>query len=315
MHVTLTKLIYFLSLLASLSIAANAVAGSHGDHSHESGDHHAESKSFKVTNLKEGFYLLQGKGGNILVSQGDQGLLVIDADYADMSSALEQALGELGGELRYVINTHWHGDHTQGNQALGKTADIVAHDNVYNRLNSRQEVKLFNMVSKPYPAHALPDLTYSATMDMYFNDDKLELVHAPNGHTDGDTVVFFTKSNIVHMGDHFFNGFYPFIDVGSKGSVRQTAANIKALLPKIDEDTVIVPGHGPVATRKDLLAFHAMLLGTLEEVEASVSSGKTLEQIQSDGLSDTWDEWNDGFLDEPTWIGIVHSSLEAEAKK
>jgi glyoxylase-like metal-dependent hydrolase (beta-lactamase superfamily II) len=312
------------AMLISAAVALTAASGvlhaaSHDDHSneghsHDNEDHHSESPSFSVSELGSEFYLLQGKGGNILASKGADGVLLIDSDYADMSPALESTLSELGGELQYVINTHWHGDHTQGNQTLGKTADIIAHDNVYTRLNSKQEIKLFNMVSEPYPSHALPDITFDSKLTLRFNGQTIELVHAANGHTDGDSVVFFDDANIVHMGDHFFNGIFPFVDVETKGSVRGTAKNIESLLGRIKDDTQIIPGHGPLANKADLIAFHDMLLGTAAEVELMMKDGKSLEAIQKAGLSDTWDSWAGGFLDEPTWIAIVHSSLEADAK-
>lgn len=274
-------------------------------------DHHAlEKKAFKVSQLIEGFHLLQGKGGNILLSEGRDGLLLVDSDYADMSKPLEQALSKFDKPLKYILNTHWHGDHTQGNKTLGHQSIIVAHDNVYERLNSRQEVKLFGMVSEPYPKHALPDITYDHRMTMHFNDHKISLLHFPHGHTDGDTVVFFKEANLIHLGDHFFNGFYPFVDVGSGGRVRGVAKNVTKLLTMIDDKTMIIPGHGPMANKQDLIAFRDMLLGTANEVEALMAS-KSLEEIQAAGLSAQWDEWEDGFLNEKTWIKIVFDSLSA----
>jgi cyclase len=274
-------------------------------------DHHAlEKNAFKVSQLKEGFHFLQGRGGNILLSEGEDGLLLVDSDYADLSAPLEKTLSKFDRPLKYILNTHWHGDHTQGNKVLGHQGIIVAHDNVYERLNSRQEVKLFGMVSEPYPKHALPDITYDHRMTMHFNDHKISLLHFPNGHTDGDTVVLFKGANIVHMGDHFFNGFYPFVDVDSGGRVRGVAKNVTKLLAMIGDETLIVPGHGPMASKNDLIAFRDMLLGTASEVEALMAS-KSLEEIQSLGLSAQWDEWEDGFLNEKTWIKIVFDSLSA----
>ncbi|WP_197475874.1 MULTISPECIES: MBL fold metallo-hydrolase [unclassified Oleiphilus] len=227
-----------------------------------------------------------------------------------MSGGLEKTLDTFGKPLKYILNTHWHGDHTQGNKLLGKEPTVVAHDNVYQRLNSRQEVKLFNMVSEPYPKHALPDITYDHRMTIHFNGHDISVMHLPIGHTDGDSVIFFKEQNIVHLGDHFFNGFYPFVDVDAGGRVRGVAQNIDRILDSIDDSTQIVPGHGPMATKPDLIAFRDMLRGTAKEVE-SMMNDKSLEEIQSAGLSAKWDEWENGFLNEPTWIKIVFNSLHA----
>lgn len=272
--------------------------------------HHQTQSAFKVSKIQSGFHFLQGKGGNILLSEGEDGLLIVDSDYADLSRPLEKVLSGFERELKYVLNTHWHGDHTQGNLQLGHHASIVAHENVFKRLNSRQEVKLFNMVSEPYPAHALPDITYENVMRLRFNDETIRVIHLSNGHTDGDSVVFFENANIVHMGDHFFNGFFPFVDVGSNGSVRGVARNVDKVLAIIDETTVVVPGHGPISNKQELRAFRDMLNGTADEIEAMRAQKLDLEAIQEKGLSEQWDSWGGGFLNEATWIKIVFDSLE-----
>lgn len=278
-------------------------------------DHHADKKIFSVTDIKPGFYFLQGKGGNILLSNGKEGLLIVDSDYSEMTPALEEALAKFEGGLKYVLNTHWHGDHTQGNQVLGHQAEIIAHDNVYTRLNSRQEVKLFNMVSEPYEEHALPNITFDHSLTLRFNGETIKALHLPNGHTDGDSIIFFESANIVHMGDHYFNGMFPFVDVGSNGSVRGVAKNIAGMLNKIDDQTIVVPGHGPISNKKELIAFREMLIGTANEVESMMKESMSLEAIQEKGLSDQWKKWGNGFLNEKLWISIVHSSLEQDAKK
>lgn len=273
--------------------------------------HHAPTKSFKSTPLSEQIFLLQGKGGNIALMTGDQGLVLIDADYAEMSAALEDELAKHGGieQVTYLINTHWHADHTQGNALIGHHAPIVAHDNVRRRLLTRQEVKQFNLVTEPYAAHALPSITYDKTLTLSINGETLEIVHFANGHTDGDSIVFLKKANIVHMGDHFFSGFYPFVDVGTGGDVRKMANNVQAVLARIDDDTVVIPGHGPLSSKADLEDFHEMLVGTTAEVEAMLVKGMTAEQIQAEGLSLEWEDWSVGFLSTDAWIGIIAASL------
>ncbi|UZE96288.1 MBL fold metallo-hydrolase [Alkalimarinus alittae] len=278
-------------------------------------EHHSDKKIFSVTDIKSGFHFLQGKGGNILLSEGKDGLLIVDSDYSEMTPALEKTLANYEGGLKYVLNTHWHGDHTQGNQVLGHQAEIVAHDNVYTRLNSRQEVKLFNMVSEPYEAHALPSITFDRSLTLRFNDDTIKALHLPNGHTDGDSIIFFENANIVHMGDHYFNGMFPFVDVGSNGSVRGVAKNIEGMLSKIDDNTIVVPGHGAISNKKELIAFKDMLIGTTNEVETMMENSMTVEAIQNKGLSEQWKAWGNGFLNEKVWISIVHSSLTQDAKQ
>lgn len=273
--------------------------------------HHGESATFTRTAVNDNITMLQGKGGNVAVMTGAQGTLMIDDDYREMSEALKTTLQSFGGteKLAYIINTHWHGDHTQGNLALGHDAQIIAHDNVRARLLTAQEIKLFNMVSEPYPEHALPSLTYEKKLSLHINGEQVDVVHYPAGHTDGDSIVFFRNANVVHMGDHFFNGFFPFVDVDSGGNVRQMAANIAKVLAEIDDQTVLIPGHGPLGTKAELVAFRQMLIGTSAEVAAMVAQGMTLEQIKAKGLSTGWNDWTDGFLSTGMWITIVHNSL------
>jgi len=275
-------------------------------------NHHEKSQTFKSTQLTDTIYMLQGKGGNLGLIKGKDGLLLIDADYKVMSDALKNELSKHGGveKLNYLINTHWHGDHTQGNFALGHHAQIIAHDNVRARLLTTREIKLFNMVSKPYPEHALPSLTYETRLSLHINGEDIDVVHFPAGHTDGDSVVFFKKSNIVHMGDHFFSGFFPFVDVDHGGNVLTMAKNVKTILGMIDDNTKVIPGHGPLSNKADLLAFHNMLLETSAEVKAMKDQGLSLEKIQARGLSKKWDTWAaKSFFPAKVWIGIVHSSL------
>jgi len=273
--------------------------------------HHGAPKSYKSTQITDAVFMLQGKGGNIGLLKGKDGLLLIDADFKVMSVALKQEIAKHGGvdKLSYIINTHWHGDHTQGNYELGKYAPILAHDNVRTRLLTSQEIKLFKMVTEPYPAHAVPSITYDAHMSLHMNGEHLWVKHFSNGHTDGDSVVFFKNSNIVHTGDHFFSGFFPFVDVDHGGNVLNMAANVKQILAMIDDKTVIIPGHGPKSNKQDLQAFHDMLTGTSAEVEALMKQGMSLEQIQEKGLSSKWDAWTKGFLSTKVWISIVYNSL------
>lgn len=276
-------------------------------------DHHDDGPKFKTQEVKPGFTMLQGKGGNVLISQGQDGLLIIDDDYSEMSSALKETLEKFGGDLKYILNTHWHPDHTGGNIALGKGTDIIAHDNVYKRLSTKQEIKLFNVVKKPYPRSALPVITFDRSLTLHFNGDQIRALHFPNGHTDGDSIIYFKSAGIVHMGDHYFAGTFPFVDVNTGGSVRGMAKNITDMLDSIDGDTLVVPGHGPLSNKKALIEFRDMISGTADEVESMMKNSMSLEAMQDKGLSKKWDEWAKGSIDEKTWIMIIRNSLEKDA--
>lgn len=298
-NITLSILSLFIALSVTLSSPVIAE------------NHHKKSPSFKSTKLTKNIYMLQGKGGNLGLLKGKQGIFLIDADFKDMSAALKKELNNYGGvkKLTYLLNTHWHGDHTQGNFALGKHTQIIAHDNVRARLLTDQEIKLFKMVSKPYPEHALPSLTYEKKLTLHMNGEEIEVLHFPAGHTDGDSVVFFKKSNVVHMGDHYFSGFFPFVDVAHGGNVLTLADNVKTILSMVNNKTKIIPGHGPLSDKKGLQAYHDMLVGTSAEVKAMKDKGKSLDAIKKKGLSGKWDSWTKGFLSSEVWIGIIYSSL------
>ncbi|MCB0346416.1 MAG: MBL fold metallo-hydrolase, partial [Bdellovibrionales bacterium] len=258
-----------------------------------------------------GLFFLQGKGGNLLASKGQDGLLLIDNDYTEMSEALKKALAGLGGEenVKYVINTHWHSDHTGNNVMLGKRAHIVAHDNVRARLASPQEFKFFGKTTEAMEDVGLPKLTYSKRMKIYFNGHEIELLHFPDSHTDGDTAVFFRDANLVHTGDLFFNGTFPFVDLEHGGNVLKLTESVAALSAQLDERSIIIPGHGALADNEDLSAFYQMLVETTAEVRELKRSGLTKEQAQEKGISKKWKSWGNGFINTPTWIGLVYGSL------
>jgi glyoxylase-like metal-dependent hydrolase (beta-lactamase superfamily II) len=180
---------------------------------------------------------------------------------------------------------------------------------VRSRLLSAQEVKLFNMKSGPYPEQALPSVTYKKSLSLHMNGEHVELMHLANGHTDGDSVVFFRNANAVHMGDLFFNGFFPFVDVGSGGNVFTFTNNVATVIELINDNTKVIPGHGPLANKRDLHDFHTMLKATSSVVRTMAEEGKSLEQIQAAGLGSKWDSWTKGFLSEKVWISIIYSSL------
>ncbi|NND66318.1 MAG: MBL fold metallo-hydrolase [Halioglobus sp.] len=259
-----------------------------------------------ATPLQGPLHLLQGRGGNVVASVGEDGVLLVDDDFAALAPAYGVALAKLAGEgatPAYVLNTHWHTDHAGGNAYWGeRKATIVAHRNVRVRMSTRQEMKALGRVVEPSPSEALPVVTYGDNMGLYFNGMDIDLQHYPAGHTDGDSIIYFGAQNVVHMGDHFFKDRFPFVDLGSGGSVAGYIANVEAVLARVDDDTVIVPGHGTIAARGDLERFHAMLLATRKQVREALAAGSSVDDVVNAGLGEQWASWGSGFVKESQWI-------------
>ena len=266
----------------------------------------AATPSVTTTAIRDGLYLLQGRGGNVMASVGADGVLLIDSDYANYTAAYQQALTALGdGKARFLINTHWHGDHTGGNNYWGEQGGvIVAHDNVRERMSSHQDNQVFGQVD-PSPVAAWPMVTYADSLALHVNGDTVEVQHYPGGHTDGDSVVFFLKANVVHLGDHFFKDRFPFVDIGSGGTIDGFIANIAMLLKKTSADTVIIPGHGSVANRADLQRYYDMLVATRAAVKSMQAEGLDLAAIQARGLDPKWASWGGGFIKQDKWISFL----------
>ncbi|MET0753399.1 MAG: MBL fold metallo-hydrolase, partial [Pyrinomonadaceae bacterium] len=227
--------------------------------------------------------VLFGKGGNIGVSAGKDGILIIDDQYMDMADKIKAALKALGSDTpRFVFNTHWHGDHVGGNPIFGQNSIIIAQENVRKRLSV--DVKMFGEEIKALPAVGLPMITYGQGLSIYFNGEEIRAVYMPNGHTDGDTIIFFTGSNVVHLGDDFFAGRFPFIDLDSGGSVPGLIKNIDTLIKQIPADAKLIPGHGEVSTLNDLKTYHQTLLETTDIVRKQMNEKKSLDEIKKAGL-------------------------------
>ena len=267
----------------------------------------------KATKVAGNVYMLEGAGGNIGVSVGDDGLLIVDDQFAPLADKIRAALkGIADKKLHFILNTHWHGDHTGGNVAFGPEATIIAHDNVRKRLATEQKSTVFNSTTPPSPKEALPVITFDKTLTVHFNGEEIRAIHFPQGHTDGDSVIFFSSSNVVHLGDDFFAGRFPFVDLESGGSVEGLVRNIGEIITKIPEGAKLIPGHGPISTLDDLKSYHRMLQQTTEIVRQKIAAGKTLEQVKSEGLPEEWKPWGTGFIKTDRWVETIYKSLTAK---
>src|SRR5687767_15075 len=264
----------------------------------------------KATKVAGNVYVLEGAGGNIGVSVGADGILIVDDQFAPLADKIRASLKTLGqGKLRFILNTHWHGDHTGGNAAFGPEATIIAHDNVRKRMSTEQRLEFFKQTVPASPKEALPVITFDQSLAVHFNGEEIRALHLPQGHTDGDSIIFFTSSNVVHLGDDFFSGSFPFVDLDSGGSVEGLTKNISELIPKIPAGAKLIPGHGPVSTIDDLKTFHRMLTETTAIVRQKITAKKTLAQIKSEGLPAEWDSWGKAFIKTDQWLELIHRSL------
>jgi glyoxylase-like metal-dependent hydrolase (beta-lactamase superfamily II) len=263
-----------------------------------------------ATKVNGNVYMLQGSGGNIGVSVGPDGILIVDDQFAPLADKIRAALKTLGeGKLRFILNTHWHGDHTGGNVAFGPEAPIIAHDNVRKRMSTEQKSEFFKSTTPASPKEALPVITFDQSVGIHFNGEEIRAIHFPHGHTDGDSVIFFSSSNVVHLGDDFFAGSFPYVDFEHGGSVEGLAKNIAELIPKIPAGAKLIPGHGPISTIDDLKTYHHMLLTTTDIVRKKIAAKKTLDEIKKEGLPAEWNSWGAGFIKTEMWLELVYLSL------
>lgn len=255
----------------------------------------------KTTRVAGNVYMIEGAGGNIGVSAGPDGLLIVDDQFAPLAEQIEAALKEINpGPLKFVLNTHHHGDHTGGNAHFGRQAPIVAHANARKRLVGRDAD-----ANKP----GLPVVTYEDTLSIYFNGEEIRIRHMPPGHTDGDSYVHFTKSNVVHLGDQFFSGRFPNIDLSGGGDVRGYIRNVENAIKTLPPDARLIPGHGPLSTMKELKELHEMLVETSRIVEKALAEGRTLPEVKAAGLPQKWKSWEVPTLPTSRWLEILYTGL------
>jgi cyclase len=265
-----------------------------------------------ATPIRDNLYLITGRGGNIVASTGDDGTFLVDDQYAPLTERIQAALDEITDRpVRFVINTHWHGDHVGGNENFAEAgAVIVAHENVRSRMSSDQFMATFDVMVPAAPPKALPVVTFTEGVSLHLNGDDVRVIHVAHAHTDGDALVHFKRANVLHMGDIFFHGLYPFIDLGSGGGIHGMIAAVGRGLELADEDTLVVPGHGPLSNRAELAAYGEMLALFRDRIAALKVEGRTLEEVVAAGPTAEHDERLGGsFISPERLVGFIYESL------
>jgi cyclase len=261
-------------------------------------------------------HMLTGAGGNLAVSIGEDAAFLVDDQFAPLSARIKAAIAKISQKpVRFVLNTHWHGDHTGGNESFGRAGSvIVAHENVRRRMSEDQFSEFSKTTIPKSPKAALPVVTFTSDVVFHLNGDEIHAFHVPAAHTDGDTVVHFRRADVMHLGDVFFNKLYPFIDTGSGGSVSGTIAALDKVLAIATDATRIIPGHGPMATRADLQAYRQMLATVSARVQAQVRDGKTMQEAMAAKPTAEFDDvWGKGFLKPEQFVAMVFDDLKRAA--
>jgi glyoxylase-like metal-dependent hydrolase (beta-lactamase superfamily II) len=266
----------------------------------------AQEVEVKTTHVAGNVYMLEGGGGNIGVLVGDDGVILVDDQMEPVLDKIKAAIAELSkGELRFIINTHYHGDHVGNNAALSKGATIISHTNVRERLRTPQEI--WGETREPLDPAAWPILTFDHSVSLHFNGEEIKVIHVPRGHTDGDAMVYFTGSNVLHAGDQLFSGLFPYVDLEHGGTLEGYIENIDYALETFPADARVIPGHGPLSTMADLVTSRDMIIATTRIVREKMEAGKTLDEIKADGLPDFASfDWN--FITTDRWIETIWNS-------
>lgn len=270
----------------------------------------------KVTKVAGNIYMLEGAGGNIAASVGEDGIVIVDDQYAPLADKIQAALKGLGitdKPVRFVINTHYHGDHTGGNEPFANTGStVIAQDNVRKRLESGGTAgngSSIKMEVKPAAKGALPVITFEHDVTVHLNGEDIRALHFPAGHTDGDAVIFFPKNNVVHMGDDFVRYGFPFIDVGSGGSVQGMIAAMDKVSAELPADVKVIPGHGALSNLDDVRAYVKMLKETSAAVQKAMDQHQTVEQMKQGKILEPWKSWSGDFIDSDKFIETLYNSL------
>ncbi|MGD0791258.1 MAG: MBL fold metallo-hydrolase [Terriglobales bacterium] len=279
-------------------------------------DHDFSKVQIKVSKVAGNVYMLAGAGGNIGASVGDDGIVIVDDQYAPLAERIQQALkGITDKPVRFIINTHYHEDHTGGNEFFQKQAPIIAHDNVRKRLEEGGQAgngASVRFEAKAQPKDALPIITFDHDVTVHLNGEDIRALHFPSGHTDGDSVIYFPKSNVVHMGDDFVTYGFPFIDVDSGGSIDGMISGVEGAIAQLPPDVKIIPGHGGVSNLDDVRAYVKMLKETRAAVQDALDKKLTLEQMKEKKILDPWKKYSGDFISEDAFLETLYNSLTGQ---
>src|ERR1051325_3783631 len=282
--------LFFAAVFVCLSLTASAQ------------DDDFSKVQMKVTKVAGNVYMLEGSGGNIGASVGEDGIVIVDDQFAPLADKIKAALkGVTDKPVRFVINTHFHGDHTGGNAIFQKDAPVIAQDNVRKRLEAGAADR------KPAPKDALPIITFDHDVTVHLNGEDIRALHFPSGHTDGDSIIFFLKSNVVHMGDDFVTYGFPFVDLESGGSVQGMITATDEVAAALPPDAKVIPGHGPLSSLDELRQFTKMLKDTQRLVQAGIKQGKSLEQMQKENILGPWQKYSGEFVTSEQWLITLYN--------
>lgn len=271
-----------------------------------------EEVQLSYTQVTPNLFMIQGVGGNMLLSRGKDGLFLVDDQVASVTEKVRETVKAIEpGEIKFIFNTHWHHDHTGGNAVFRNGGTLtVAHENVRERMTKKNEVHALKRTHEPSPEEALPVITFAREMVWYYNGEEIHVYHVGNAHTDGDAIVWFKTSNVIHTGDVFFNGLYPLIDYSSGGTIQGMIKAVKRVLKDTNAETKIIPGHGPMGTKWDLMQYLEMLEDVESKVRKLKKEGKNLAQVQAAKPTQKWDEaWGKVWLKPDEFAAIVYNAL------
>ncbi|MCA9401359.1 MAG: MBL fold metallo-hydrolase [Candidatus Omnitrophica bacterium] len=262
----------------------------------------------KTQKVTDSVYMITGEGGNIAISVGKDGIMMVDDQFAELHPKILAAIKDISiGPIEFVLNTHWHGDHTGGNEMMRAAgAHILAHENVRKRLSTRQVREMVGRTSEARPEEALPVVTFNEGITLHFNEETIDVVHFGPGHTDGDSVVFFKEANVIHMGDLFFQGRFPYIDLDSGGSVEGYLQNIQLVLDQTNGQTKIIPGHGSLSRQSDLIAFREMIQTSTNIVKNAIKEGISLKELLEENPLEAYADWGTGFINLERWLNTLY---------
>lgn len=292
---------------ASLMLAAPAPATAQTDW---------DDVEVKTVKVADGVYMLEGRGGNIGLCTGEDGAFLVDDQYAPLTDKIKAAIAEVSGnEVKFLLNTHWHGDHTGGNENFGEAGAIIfAHENVRKLMSKGQFMKFFNQDVPAASEGALPVVTFTDALTFHWNADEIHVFHVKHAHTDGDAIVHFKRANVIHMGDTFFNGNYPYIDAGSGGSIHGVIAAAERVLALVTPETKIIPGHGSLSGPAELREYRDMLVAVRDRITMMMNEGKSLVDIvAADPTSDFDARWGTGWIKADRWVPLVYEGMTGNA--